>query len=110
MHEEHGTATEVGGRLMTEYGDVEEIVQTGREKDSLDVRLIQAPGLECFTRSDSPLCKHNLTVSKKKSDPKFNYLGTAPHSRVLSHPWPRCSAFQKHKQSSRLALHSISSH
>ena len=54
-----------------------------RERRCLDVGLIQAQASECFTRSDSPLCKHNLTVSKKKLDPKFNYLGTPPHSWVL---------------------------
>ena len=30
----HGTTTEVGERLKTERGDVEEMVQTGREKNT----------------------------------------------------------------------------
>lgn len=51
----HRTATELGERWRTEYGEGEEIVQTGRERHSLDVGLIQALGLECFTGSDSTI-------------------------------------------------------
>lgn len=72
-----------------------------KERHYLDVGVIQAQDTDCFTRSDSPLCKHSLTVSKKKLDPKFNYLGTALHSWVLSHPRPRYSKFQKHEESSQ---------
>lgn len=78
----------MGEKWRTEHGDMEEIVETGREKDTLDVGLIQAQGSECFTRSDSPLYKHSLCVSKKKLDLKFNYLGTALHSQVFLHPRP----------------------
>lgn len=38
MHEEkkrHRTSTELGERWKIEYGDVEEIVQTGRERQTL---------------------------------------------------------------------------
>lgn len=57
-----------------------------------------------------PLYKHSLNVFKKKLDLKFHYLGIALHSQVLLHPRLQCSKFQKHKYSSRLAVHSINSH